>query len=167
MARRCGNARATWVAATVMASLAGCDGNAFEPRPSGDLDYNLTIGVTNEVGAIASLAAEIVYDDVTGEFGSSDGSPCQITTPGAFGVVTQNGDRGVRIAVASFLGFDTPSSLATCRFEAWETVQKTEFRVELIEVLAPDGEPPGRAPSIEVTEIALRPTATTTTTLGD
>jgi hypothetical protein len=168
MGRRSGFCCGLWLAwGAAVLSATGCDEGAVGRPVVGEQQYTLTVEVTNDAGVVASLAADVYYLDEDGEFREADGTPCRITTPGAFGAIIPRSEGGIRIAVASFVGFDTPASLASCRFAAPSGVQTRDFDVVLVEALTPEGQPPLAQPNVEVTEVVIEVTTTTSTTLAD
>jgi hypothetical protein len=167
--RRCGDAYGGFIApllAGFLASLlviSGCDEN---PSPLGALlSYSATIEVTNDAGVLGSLAVDVSYLGLDGEFLFDGEAPrCEILVSGAFGVLGRRSRDRVSLAVSAFTGIATPTPLVRCRLRAGPAASRDEFSVALREVLDIEGQAPAVAPVVEVTELNEEQSPSTTTT---
>ena len=163
--RRCRRACGGFVAVLIAAFLAvsGCDEN-LSPLVA-PLTYSATIEVTNDAGVLGSLAVDVAYRGLDGEFLFDGETPrCEILVSGGFGVLGRRSRDRVSIAVSAFTGIATPTPLVRCRLRAGTAAALDEFSVSVREALDAEGEPPAVAPAIEVTELTEESSPSTTTT---
>jgi hypothetical protein len=148
----------------------GCDGDEAGGGGGGSAAgvYSLTVGVTSESGTLSTIAIDLEPASADGTFVTDGGRPdCDILAPGAFGVLSILGENRIRIGVASFLGFDTPVDLARCRFDAAESIAPADFSTELVDAVAPDGNPPSPPPVVALTSVTAEESAPGTTTVDE
>ena len=127
--------------------------------------HSATLEVTNDVGALASLAFDVAYRGFACEFVFVDEVPdCDTLVDGAFAVFTRQSSQRIGVGLSSFTGFATPSMVASCRLRCATSPPLEDLAVTLREAVGIDGEPPSEAPTVEVTALSEEPTATTTTT---
>jgi hypothetical protein len=151
------------------AVVTGCDSDSRlgqDPQAPIEQPFTARLAITNDVGTLATIAADITIESGAGVFAGDPDPPCEILAPGGFGVVTLTGEKRVRVAIGSFVGFDTPVELTRCRGTSRiGDLEPSDFTIVVVEALAPDGEPADPSPTVEV--IGLETDVVTTTTASD
>lgn len=148
-------------AGVLVVGAAGCDDDSL-PIPE-QTEFTASVEVTNDVGLLGSIALDLRYHGSIGGFVSEgEDVRCDITAPGAFGVVTRRASDRVSVGISSFAGIETPGPLVRCRVRSVGTLSAADLAVRVREAIDPTGFPPADAPAVEVTDVVEAGTTTTT-----
>lgn len=143
----------------------GCGDGSSAPV-GGTSVYTATIEVTNDVGLLGSIALDLRYVGIDGEFPlDTPEGHCEILAPGAFAVITRRSNARVSVGLASFSGIATPGPLLRCQLHCGDPLDADDLAVHLREALDLSGAAPSILPLVQVTDVAAP--SLTTTTLGD
>ena len=150
-------------AAGSSAPAAAANTNDESDRDRSAAAYEITFGVTDQVGSLGALQFTVEFLGSSGGWRGAGGSvDCTTEVPGAIAAYNDTGGGSLNAGMIVQAGMETPTAVATCVFKSRQAITPDLFRVRVTDAAgagtAPDAGivPVDPLPAVEV--IDVRPT---------